>query len=152
MNLDPVDWALLELLQTDARMPFAELARHVNLSAPATAERIRRLESAGVIRGYRADVDPRQLGLPILAIARVRYPAGGLATLGKVVDTCPEVIECHHVTGDDCFVVKIVARSMSHLEEIADTLTRSGTVATSVVYSTPLAHRVLTSDVALEPY
>lgn len=151
MALDSVDWRLLELLQTDARMPFAELARRVNLSPPTTAERVRRLEAAGVIRSYRADLDLARLGLPILAITRVRYPAGGLATLDKVVDARPEVIECHHVTGEDCFVVKIVARSMSHLEEVADALARSGSLATSVVYSTPLPHRVVTSDVAREP-
>lgn len=149
MNMDAADWALLELLQTDARMPFAELGRRVSLSAPATAERVRRLETAGVIRGYRADIDLERLGLPILAITRVRYPAGGLATLHKLVDARPEVVECHHVTGEDCFVVKIVARSMSHLEQVADELARSGSLATSVVYSTPLMHRVLTRDVVV---
>lgn len=104
--------------------------------------------TAGVIRGHQADVDLTKLGLPILAIAHVRYASGGLDTVDQVVGTRPEIIECHHVTGDDCFVVKIVARSMDHLEEVADALARSGSLATSVVYSTPLPHRVLTSDLA----
>lgn len=145
-ELDEVDWALLELLQTDGRLSFAELGRRVNLSPPSVAERVRRLEAEGVIRGYHADVDPATVGLPVLAIARVRYPAGGLDSLGEIVAARPEIVECHHVTGDDCFIVKIVARSITHLEEIANSVARSGSLSTSVVYSTPLQQRLITQD------
>lgn len=125
----------------NGRVSFAELGRRVGLSAPAVTERVRRLESAGVIRGYRAEVDLAGVGLPILALARIRYPSGDYRPFHQAVAAREEVIECHHVTGDDYFVVKIAARSMPHLERVTADLARFGAIATSVVYSTPIPRR-----------
>lgn len=141
VSLDGVDWRILTELQEDARLSWAELGRRVALSPPAVTERVRRLEEAGVIRGYRADLDLDRLGLPVLAFVRVRYPSGNYGPLERMLRDRPELLECHHVTGDDCFIVKVAARSMRHLEETTGHLARLGSTTTSVVFSTPLSHR-----------
>ena len=141
--LDALDWRILEELQRDARLPVAELSRRVDLGATATADRLRRLQDAGVIAGFRAELDLTRVGFPILAFVRLRYPSGNYRPLHAVLDHTREILECHHVTGDDCFVLKVAAESMTHLEEITGRLATLGGVATSVVYSSPLPSRVL---------
>lgn len=108
------------------------------MSASAVTERVRRLEEAGVIQGYAAVVDPESLGLPILAFVRLRYPNGNYKPFHDLVEATPEILEAHHVTGDDCFVIKVAARSMNHLEKISGRIGTLGSVTTSVVYSSPL--------------
>lgn len=144
--LDATDWRLLEALQQDGRMSFAELARAVAMSPSAVAERVRRLEESGVITGYRATVSPERVGLAILAFVRLRYPTGNYRPFHALVDSTPEILEAHHVTGEDCFVLKVVARSMRHLEEVAGRISGLGAVTTSVVYSSPLAGRTVDSQ------
>jgi Lrp/AsnC family leucine-responsive transcriptional regulator len=141
--LDRTDWRLLAELQKDGRASYADLARAVAMSASAVAERIRRLEEAGVIAGYRATVDPERVGMTVMAFVRLRYPTGNYRPFHALLDTTPEIIEAHHVTGDDCFVLKVVTRSMRHLEEVAGRLSGLGAVTTSVVYSSPLPGRPL---------
>lgn len=114
---DATDWRILDVLQRDGRATFAELARAVAMSPSAVTERVRRLEELGVISGYAAVVDAERLGLPILALVRLRYPNGNYKPFHDLLETTPEIIEAHHVTGDDCFVLKVTARSMKHLEE-----------------------------------
>ena len=143
---DALDWRLLEELQRDARLSFNELARRINLSAPAVAERVRRLEEAGVIVGYRAAVDPERVGLTVMAFVRLRYPTGNYRPFHALLDSTPEIVEAHHVTGEDCFVLKVLARSMRHLEEINGRISGLGAVTTSVVYSSPLAGRAIASS------
>ncbi|MGW2816922.1 Lrp/AsnC family transcriptional regulator [Streptomyces sp. NPDC001415] len=140
---DATDWRILEALQQDGRATFAELARTVSMSASAVTERVRRLEEAGVIAGYTAVVDQERLGRPILAFVRLRYPNGHYKPFHDLVDATPEIMEAHHVTGDDCFVIKVGARSMSHLEEISGKIGALGSVTTSVVYSSPLPRRAI---------
>ncbi|APE20283.1 MULTISPECIES: Lrp/AsnC family transcriptional regulator [Streptomyces] len=140
---DATDWRILEALQSEGRASFAELARTVSMSPSAVTERVRRLEEAGVISGYTAIVDQDRLGLPILAFVRLRYPHGNYKPFHDLLDTTPEVLEAHHVTGDDCFVLKVAARSMRHLEEISGKIATLGAVTTSVVYSSPLPRRSL---------
>ncbi|MFD3534917.1 Lrp/AsnC family transcriptional regulator [Streptomyces sp. NPDC058664] len=140
---DAIDWRILEALQSEGRASFAELARTVSMSPSAVTERVRRLEEAGVITGYTATVDQDRLGLPILAFVRLRYPHGNYKPFHDLLDTTPEVLEAHHVTGDDCFVLKVAARSMRHLEEISGKIATLGAVTTSVVYSSPLPRRSL---------
>ena len=106
------------------------------MSPSAVAERVRRLEEAGVIAGYRAVVDPAAVGLGIMALVRLRYPTGNYRPFHALLDSTPEVIEAHHVTGEDCFVLKVLARSMRHL----------GAVTTSVVYSSPLSGRAIAAS------
>ncbi|MDQ1031072.1 Lrp/AsnC family leucine-responsive transcriptional regulator [Streptomyces umbrinus] len=138
---DATDWRILEVLQREGRASFAELARAVSMSASAVTERVRRLEEAGVIQGYAAVVDPESLGLPILAFVRLRYPNGNYKPFHDLVAATPEILEAHHVTGDDCFVIKVATRSMSHLEEVSGKIGTLGSVTTSVVYSSPLPRR-----------
>ncbi|WP_250001012.1 Lrp/AsnC family transcriptional regulator [Actinoplanes sp. M2I2] len=143
LALDRTDWQLLTELQKDGRSSYAELARVVAMSPSAVAERIRRLEEAGVIAGYRASLDPERLGLHVMAFVRLRYPTGNYRPFHALVDSTPEIVEAHHVTGDDCFVLKVLARSMRHLEEITGRIAGLGAVTTSVVYSSPLTGRAI---------
>nr|WP_202540690.1 Lrp/AsnC family transcriptional regulator [Streptomyces sp. SID4937] len=140
---DATDWRILDVLQRDGRATFAELARAVAMSPSAVTERVRRLEETGVISGYAAVVDAERLGLPILAFVRLRYPHGNYKPFHDLLETTPEVVEAHHVTGDDCFVLKVTARSMRHLEEVTGRIGALGSVTTSVVYSSPLPRRAV---------
>jgi Lrp/AsnC family leucine-responsive transcriptional regulator len=143
MTVDPTDWRILDELQKDGRASFAELARAVAMSPSAVAERVRRLEETGVIAGYRATVDPARVGLDVMAFVRLRYPTGNYRPFHALLDSTPEIMEAHHVTGEDCFVLKVVARSMRHLEEVTGRIAGLGSVTTSVVYSSPLPGRAV---------
>ena len=148
--LDRTDWRLLEALQADGRASYADLARVVAMSPSAVAERVRRLEEAGVIAGYRATVDATAVGLSIMAFVRLRYPTGNYRPFHALLDSTAEIVEAHHVTGEDCFVLKVVARSMRHLEEVTGRISGLGAVTTSIVYSSPLLGRPVAVD-ALGP-
>ena len=138
LQLDDVDWSILEELQADGRLPFSELGRRVSLSAPAVTDRVRRLEAAGVITGYRAVVSPAAVGLPIEAVVRVRDNTG---RIGGALPTMPEVLEAMHVTGEDCWVVRLVVTDMAALEVIVGTLGTFGATTTSMVFSAPVRDR-----------
>lgn len=140
---DATDWLLLDALQRNGRAGYAELARAVSMSASAVTERVRQMEEAGIIQGYAAVVDPERLGLPILAFVRLRHPTANYKPFHDLVAVTPEILEAHHVTGDDCFVIKVAARSMRHLEEVSGRISALGSVTTSVVYSSPLPRRPL---------
>lgn len=127
----------------NGRAAFAELARAVAMSPSAVTERVRRLEELGVISGYAAVVDAERIGLPLLALVRLRYPNGNYKPFHDLLETTPEIIEAHHVTGDDCFVLKVTARSMKHLEETTGRIGTLGSVTTGVVYSSPLPRRAI---------
>ncbi|SCK47133.1 Lrp/AsnC family transcriptional regulator [Streptomyces sp. WMMB 322] len=143
ISLDAVDWRILDALQLDGRASFADLARAVSMSASAVTERVRRLEEAGVISGYAAVVDPDKVGLTIMAFVRLRYPNSNYKPFHDLVKVMPEILEAHHVTGDDCFIIKVAARSMRHLEEISGRIGGLGSVTTSVVFSSPLPRRAV---------
>jgi Lrp/AsnC family leucine-responsive transcriptional regulator len=138
---DDLDFRLLEALQDNGRAGYAELGRAVGLSASAVTERVRRLEESGVITGYRCEIDPERLGLTIRAQVRLRYPNANYRPFHDLLASTPEVTEAHHVTGEDCFVLTVLARSMRHLEEVTGRIGGLGAVTTSVVYSSPLPWR-----------
>ncbi len=140
-ELDGTDHAMIEHLQRDGRSSVAQLARAINLSPSATAERLRRLTDTGVITGYSVTVDPEALGYPVTAFVRLAYPSGSYRPFHDLVATVPEITEAHHVTGADCFVIKVLARSMGDLERITGRLATLGGVTTSVVYSSPVPAR-----------
>lgn len=142
-SADQTDAAILQALQTTGRQSIADLARAVSMSHSATAERVRRLEESGVIRGYAAQVDPERLGYTVLAFVRLRYPSSSYGPLHALLADLPEVVEAHHVTGDDCFIMKVVATGMKHLEQISGRIGGLGSVTTSVVYSSALPPRPL---------
>jgi Lrp/AsnC family transcriptional regulator, leucine-responsive regulatory protein len=140
-KLDETDRALLQELQQDARLSLAELGRRVGLSAPAVADRLRRLEDDGVIAGYRTEIDPRALGYDLSAVLRVRPDARQLPKIADIARDTPEVVECERVTGDDCFVMKLHVRDVQHLEEVLDRFTPFGRTTTSIVQSAPFRPR-----------
>ncbi|MFJ6672056.1 Lrp/AsnC family transcriptional regulator [Actinosynnema sp. NPDC091369] len=140
-NLDPTDWAILGELQRDGRIALSELGRRVNLSASATTERVRRLESAGVITGYRAEVDLAKVGYAVLAVVRLKYPGNRHEPLHALLADRPEILECLRTTGDDCYTLKVAATSMPHLEQVVNDLTGFGSTTTNIVYSQTLPYR-----------
>ena len=141
--VDKVDTVILSALQANGRQSIADLARTISMSHSAAAERVRRLEESGIISGYGASVDPQQLGFAIMAFLRLRYPSSIYEPLHELLAATPEVVEAHHVTGDDCFIMKVVATSMKHLEQVSGRIGTLGSVTTSVVYSSPLPPRPL---------
>jgi Lrp/AsnC family leucine-responsive transcriptional regulator len=144
--LDAVNRRLIDALVDDARVSLAELGRRVGLSAPAVAERLARLEQAGVIRGYHADVDPAALGRPLDVVLRVRPAPRQLAKVADLARSTPEVTECHRVTGEDCFVMRLHVRDVGHLEEVIDAFLLYGQTTTSIVQSSPVPRRGLRAD------
>ncbi len=146
--LDPINRRLLHELQTDARVTMAELGRRINLSAPAVADRVQRLERAGVITGYHAEIDPKAIGFPIAAVVRVRPTTRQLQKIPELAREIPEVVDCHRITGEDCFFVKLHLRSMDDLEEILDRFIVLGQTTTSIIHSSPVAARPLPLDLA----
>lgn len=145
-NIDVTDRAILAELQRDGRIPLTELGRRVSLSASATTERVRRLEELGVITGYHARVDLAKAGLPVLAVVRLKYPGNRHGPLHDLLRDRGEILECLRTTGEDCYVLKIAATSMGHLERIVDELLELGSTTTNLVYSEPLTYRGLPAD------
>jgi Lrp/AsnC family leucine-responsive transcriptional regulator len=141
LTLDATDHAIIAELQGDGRMSVAQLGRAVSLSASATAERVRRLTDAGIITGYSITVDPEALGWAVTAFVRLAYPSGDYRPFHALVAELPEIVEAHHVTGADCFIVKVHARSMRDLERITGRLAVLGGITTHVVYSSPVSGR-----------
>jgi Lrp/AsnC family transcriptional regulator, leucine-responsive regulatory protein len=141
--LDATNLRLLAELQADARLSQAELGRRVGLSAPAVAERLSRLEREGVITGYRTEIDPAALGYTLAAVLRMRPAPRMIPKAADVARATPEVVECHRVTGEDCFYMKLHVRSVEHLEEVIDRFTPYGQTTTSIIQSSPVARREL---------
>jgi Lrp/AsnC family leucine-responsive transcriptional regulator len=139
--VDDTNRALLRELQADARLSLAELGRRVALSSPAVAERIQRLQDAGVIRGYHVDLDPEALGHPLSAIIRIRPAPRQIPKVADLARRTPEVVECHRITGEDCFLMKVHLRSVTHLEEVIDQFTPYGQTTTSIMQSSPVPPR-----------
>ena len=140
--LDETNLRILSELQEDARLSMAELARRVSLSSPAVADRVQRLERAGVITGYRAELDPRALGFAVAAIVRVRPAMGQLHKIPEIARSSAEVVECHRITGEDCFLMHLRLRAIEDLEEVLDRFALHGQTTTSIVHSTPVARRL----------
>jgi Lrp/AsnC family transcriptional regulator, leucine-responsive regulatory protein len=138
---DDTDARLLAELQADARLSNAELGRRVNLSPPAVADRLKRLERTGVVTGYRADVDPKALGLDLGAIMRIRPSPRQLPKVAELARDTPEVVECHRITGEDCFFLKLHVRDVEHLEEVVDRFILYGQTTTSIIQSSPVPRR-----------
>ena len=144
--LDAVDWKLVELLQEDGRLGFAELGRRVSLSPPAVAERVRRLEDAGIVTGYHAHVDPAKVGLGLTAFIQRRCALGRCLLKTTHPDDYPEVLEIHKLSGDYCSMLKVRAASMQHLEAIIERFGQHGEMRTSIVLSSPLERRAIAAE------
>jgi Lrp/AsnC family transcriptional regulator, leucine-responsive regulatory protein len=149
LDLDRIAWRIIEELQQDARLSWAELGRRVGLTTPAVAERVYRLEKLGVIRGFHADINLERLGMPILIFVRISI--GGSESLVRTfqlqVKNWYEVLECHRVTGSDSFIVKARVVSVEHLEHFLDRMGHYGTTSTATVLSSPVTKRTMTEKV-----
>jgi Lrp/AsnC family transcriptional regulator, leucine-responsive regulatory protein len=139
--LDEVNLRILQELQENGRLGMAELARRVSMSPPAVAERVQRLERAGVIAGYRAEIDARALGYPVAAIVRIRPAPGQLQRIPEVARETPEVGECYRITGDDCYLMRLHLRAIDDLEDVLDRFTPYGQTTTSIIHSAPVPRR-----------
>ena len=142
--LDDIGRQILKALQENARISFSELGRRGGLSSHAVAERVHRMEEAGYIKEYRAVVNQEKLGFPITAFIRVTANVGKLKESDDMARTIPEVVEGHHLTGTDGFILKVVVASVGHLEQIINQMSNYGQTTTSVVLSSPVESRVLT--------
>ena len=139
--LDPTNVTLLAELQDDARLTLAELGRRVGLSSPAVAERLQRMQDTGVITGYRATVNPRAVGYALGAILRIRPAPRQIAKVAEIAQRTPEVVECHRITGEDCFFMKAYVRDVEHLEEVIDQFVVYGQTTSSVMQTSPVPRR-----------
>ena len=139
--LDAINIRLLRELQANPRLPMSTLARRVGMSAPAVTERVKRLEDAGVIAGYRMEIDPNALGVPLAAYVRIRPTPGQLPKVADLAQRTPQVVECHRITGEDCFLLKVHAPRIEQLEEILDRFLAFGQTTTSIVQSSPVPRR-----------
>ena len=140
--LDAIDQALIALLSDNARLPHAELARSVGLSAPSIAERLRRLEEEGVVKAYTVELDPKALGYTLTAIVRIRPLPGQLHTVERLLVESPEVVECDKVTGEDCFVARYLLRSIEELDPILERIAQRAQTSTSIVKASPVKRRL----------
>src|SRR5438477_1848431 len=140
-RIDETDRKIIGELTREGRVSFAELGRRVSLSPPAVAERVQRLERAGVITGYRAELDPRALGYPLTAIVRVKPAPGQLPRIPELARSIPEVAECHRITGEDCFYLRVHLRSIDELGDLLDRFLAYGETTTSIVNASPIPRR-----------
>jgi Lrp/AsnC family transcriptional regulator, leucine-responsive regulatory protein len=141
--LDSVGWAILNELQQNARVSFAELGRRVGLSTPAVLERVHRLEEAGIILGYHADLDAAKVGMPIKAFIRLSVTGNLLQRVIAIAERLDEVLECHRVTGTDSFVIKVGVSSVEHLQELFDRFSPYVATTTAIILSSPITRRVI---------
>ncbi|HEX2410971.1 MAG TPA: Lrp/AsnC family transcriptional regulator [Solirubrobacteraceae bacterium] len=139
--MDETARRILEELQRDGRVSLAELGRRVGLSPPAVAERVSRLERDGVITGYHARIDPRALGYALGVVIRVRPAPREIAKVAELARETPEVVECHRITGEDCFFMKAHVRDVEHLEEVIDRFVVFGQTTSSIMQSSPVPGR-----------
>jgi Lrp/AsnC family leucine-responsive transcriptional regulator len=141
--LDPVNVRLLDELQKNPRMTMSELGRRLDMSSPAVTDRVQRLEDNGIITGYRLELDPRALGWPVAAFVRIRPGPGQLNRIADLARQTPEVVECHRITGEDCFLMKVHVTEIAKLEEVLDRFLMYGQTTSSIVQSSPVPGRPL---------
>lgn len=141
--MDAIDWKILKEMQTDARISYAELGRRVGLTTPAVIERVRKLEDAKIIIGYRAEIDTAKVGLPITAFIRMSISGVDYSHIIEVAKQSDEVLECHRGTGGDSFIMKVAVSDVGHLQTLIDKLTPYGITTTSIVLSSPVKSRVI---------
>jgi Lrp/AsnC family leucine-responsive transcriptional regulator len=140
-RLDATDRKIIGELTSDGRVSLAELGRRVSLSSPAVAERVQRLERAGVITGYRAEIDPRTLGYQLTAIVRIKPAPGQLPRIPELAAEIPQVSECHRITGEDCFYITVYLRSIDELSGLLDRFLVYGETTTSLINASPVPRR-----------
>ena len=144
--IDTIDWKILKELQENARVSYAELGRRVGLTTPAVIERVRKLEDARIIVGYRAEIDTAKINLPITAFIRMSISGVDYSRIIEVAEKSKEVLECHRGTGGDSFILKVAVADVEHLQNLIDKLTPYGITTTSIVLSSPVKRRVIEAN------
>lgn len=139
--LDDTDQRILDVLIGDARISLKDLAAHVGLSSPAVSERLRRLEERGVVRAFTVDIDPQALGYTLQAMVRIRPLPGKLHIVEKLIAEIPECVECDKVTGEDCYITRLVVRSIDDLDRILDSIADKAETNTAIVKAKPVPRR-----------
>jgi Lrp/AsnC family transcriptional regulator, leucine-responsive regulatory protein len=147
-QLDETSWAILEALQENARISYAELGKRVGLTSPAVAERVRKMEDTGILDGYHASVNLAALGLPISVVIQLRLNDTRSKDVLALICDRPEVTTCYHLTGDDCFMIVASVASIAHLEKLLEALTVYGKTTTSIVLSTPVKRRLISCPIS----
>jgi Lrp/AsnC family transcriptional regulator, leucine-responsive regulatory protein len=142
MELDKTSWSILACLQENARASFADIGREVGLSAPAVAERMVKLEEAGIIKGYRIEVDYEKTGYSLKALIALTAHSGKLMPFLNYIDKLDEVLECHRVTGNHCVYLKVIVENSGHLQELLARMMEYGDTSTSIILSSPITHRI----------
>jgi Lrp/AsnC family leucine-responsive transcriptional regulator len=141
-RVDAIDRKLLEALAENSRLSLKELAQAAGMSSPSAAERLRRLEERGIITAFTIDIDPAALGYPLQAIVRIRPLPGQLHVVERLIQETPEFVECDKVTGDDCFIARLVVPSMAELDGILDRITEKAETNTSMIKASPVKRRL----------
>jgi Lrp/AsnC family leucine-responsive transcriptional regulator len=144
--IDEIDWKILKELQENARVTYAELGRRVGLTTPAVIERVRKLEDAKIITGYRAEIDTAKVGFPITAFIRMSITGVDYSHIIEVAKRSNEVLECHRGTGGDSFIIKVAVSDVEHLQTLIDKFTPYGITTTSIVLSSPVKQRIIDSS------
>jgi Lrp/AsnC family transcriptional regulator, leucine-responsive regulatory protein len=144
MELDKTSWSILACLQDNARASFADIGREVGLSAPAVAERMAKLEEAGIIQGYRIEVDYEKTGYALKALIAFSAHSGKFQAFLNFIGKLDEVLECHRVTGNHCIYLKVVAENSGRLQELLASMMEFGDTTTSIILSSPITHRIFT--------
>lgn len=144
--IDELDWKILVELQKNARTSYAELGRRIGLTTPAIIERIKKLEDAEIIIGYRAEIDTAKVGLPVMAFIRMSITGVDYSRIIEVAEKTKEVLECHRGTGGDSFIIKVAVATVEHLQIVIDKLTPYGITTTAIVLSSPVKRRVIESS------
>lgn len=141
--LDDVGWQLLYLLQESARLSFKELGQRVGLSSSSVAERIHRMEEAGILLGYHAEINLEKVGFSVMAFIRMSTPGQNSTRIAMLLRDMPEILECYRLTGSEAFIMKVCVSSVKHLEILIDHLSQYGQPTTSLVLSIPLTRRMI---------
>ena len=141
--LDRTGLEILRALQENARLSLSELGRRVALSSPAVAERVRKMEAEGIISGYHARVEPEKVGLPVMAFILLKTRAEKYPDTISLARRLPEILECHHLSGDESFIMKVIVSSIPHLERLIEKLNTFGETSTLIVLSSPVDKQVL---------
>ena len=144
MELDKTSWSILACLQENARASFADIGREVGMSAPAVAERMAKLEEAGIIQGYRIEVDYEKTGYALKALIAFTAHSGKFQPFLNYIDKLDEVLECHRVTGNHCIFLKVVVENSGHLQQLLASMMEYGETTTSIILSSPITHRIFT--------
>jgi|SRR5215813_977208 len=140
---DQKNLELLRLLQKNPRAPISQLARKIGMSNPAVKERVVRLEESGILAGFRLELSPKELGYQVIAFVRIRPLPGHLSKIAELAQSVPEVTECHRITGEDCFILKLYVKEISNLDRVLDRFLAHGQTTTSIVQSSPVSPRSL---------